>query len=62
MKGWFCRQNVSWVRSLLQASRNKRMIPFGLCFFCFMVSRFIYSKLLIRFGPVCQAAATLYKI
>jgi hypothetical protein len=56
----FCLQNASWFRSLLSASRNKRMISSGLCLFCFIVSCFVYSKLLTRFGPVFQAAASSF--
>ncbi len=56
----FCLQNASWFRSLLSASRNKRMISSGLCLFCFMVSRFVCSKLLTRFGPVFQAATITF--
>ena len=34
----FCRQNASWLRSLLSHSRNRRMISSGLCLFCFIVA------------------------
>ena len=53
----FYLQNSSWFKSLLSAVRNKRMISSGLFLFCFIVSRFVYSKLLTLFGPVFQAAA-----
>ena len=57
----FCLRNASLFGSHLSDSSNKRMVSACLCLFCFIVSCFVYPKLLTRFGPVFLAAAKSFK-